>query len=124
MEGDWTLCLSPGITRWISPDLGGECGVVELRMLPCLFNTSILTYTPSFLFLLFFFSCLLFFSALILIEMGFKDFLKSRSGLRVDNRKTTSAATLTLRQSLWPLTLVTILFFLWVNISNLYYINT
>ncbi|KAJ6155257.1 hypothetical protein N7470_005823, partial [Penicillium chermesinum] len=45
--------------------------------------------------------------------MGFKDFLKNRSGLRVDNRKTTSAATLTLRQSLWPLSLVTILFFLW-----------
>lgn len=46
--------------------------------------------------------------------MGVKEFLKSRSGLRVDNRATTSAATLTLRQSLWPLTLVTILFFLWV----------
>ncbi|CAI7600481.1 unnamed protein product, partial [Penicillium palitans] len=45
--------------------------------------------------------------------MGVKEFLKSRSGLRVDNRATTSAATLTLRQSLWPLTLVTILFFLW-----------
>jgi FHS family L-fucose permease-like MFS transporter len=46
--------------------------------------------------------------------MGFKEFMKSRSGLRIDNKKTTSAATLTLRQSLWPLTLVTILFFLWV----------
>lgn len=46
--------------------------------------------------------------------MGVKEFLKSRSGLRVDNRATTSAATLTLRQSLWPLTLVTTLFFLWV----------
>lgn len=46
--------------------------------------------------------------------MGFTEFLKRRSGLRVDNRKTTSAATLTLRQSLWPLSLVTILFFLWV----------
>ncbi|KAJ5443915.1 uncharacterized protein N7458_007787 [Penicillium daleae] len=45
--------------------------------------------------------------------MGFKNILKNRSGLRVDNRKTTSAATLTLRQSLWPLSLVTILFFLW-----------
>lgn len=46
--------------------------------------------------------------------MGFTEFLKRRSDLRVDNRKTTSAATLTLRQSLWPLSLVTILFFLWV----------
>jgi FHS family L-fucose permease-like MFS transporter len=46
--------------------------------------------------------------------MGFKEVFKNRSGLRVDNRKTTSAATLTLRQSLWPLSLVTILFFLWV----------
>ncbi|KAJ5550647.1 Major facilitator superfamily domain general substrate transporter [Penicillium sp. DV-2018c] len=45
--------------------------------------------------------------------MGIKQFIKSRSGLRVDNRATTSAATLTLRQSLWPLSLVTILFFLW-----------
>jgi FHS family L-fucose permease-like MFS transporter len=46
--------------------------------------------------------------------MGIKNFVKSRSGLRVDNKQTTSAATLTLRQSLWPLTLVTLLFFLWV----------
>ncbi|KAI9923646.1 hypothetical protein ASPWEDRAFT_108598 [Aspergillus wentii DTO 134E9] len=45
--------------------------------------------------------------------MGFLNFLKSRGGLRVDNTKTTSAATLTLRQSLWPLILVTTLFFLW-----------
>ncbi|KAF3394276.1 L-fucose-proton symporter [Penicillium rolfsii] len=45
--------------------------------------------------------------------MAFKEVFKNRSGLRVDNRKTTSAATLTLRQSLWPLSLVTILFFLW-----------
>ncbi|KAL4797319.1 major facilitator superfamily domain-containing protein [Aspergillus venezuelensis] len=45
--------------------------------------------------------------------MGFLRFLKTRSGLRIDNSKTTSAATLTLRQSLWPLILVTILFFLW-----------
>jgi FHS family L-fucose permease-like MFS transporter len=50
--------------------------------------------------------------------MGFKNILKNRSGLRVDNRKTTSAATLTLRQSLWPLSLVTILFFLWVGIDQ------
>ncbi|KAJ5085581.1 hypothetical protein N7532_010352 [Penicillium argentinense] len=45
--------------------------------------------------------------------MGVKEFLKTRSGLRVDNSKTTRAATLTLRQSLYPLGLVTILFFLW-----------
>ncbi|KAL4996807.1 major facilitator superfamily domain-containing protein [Aspergillus recurvatus] len=45
--------------------------------------------------------------------MGLVRFLKTRSGLRVDNTKTTSAANLTLRQSLWPLMLVTILFFLW-----------
>jgi FHS family L-fucose permease-like MFS transporter len=50
--------------------------------------------------------------------MGFKEVFKNRSGLRVDNRKTTSAATLTLRQSLWPLSLVTILFFLWVGIDQ------
>lgn len=49
------------------------------------------------------------------VKMGFKDLLKQRSGLRVDNRKTTAAASLTLRQSLWPLSLVTILFFLWVG---------
>lgn len=51
--------------------------------------------------------------------MGVLQFLKNRSGLRVDNRKTTSAATLTLRQSLWPLSLVTILFFLWVRCGHL-----
>ncbi|KAL4944239.1 hypothetical protein BDV06DRAFT_113048 [Aspergillus oleicola] len=45
--------------------------------------------------------------------MGFLRFLKTRSGLRIDNSKTTAAANLTLRQSLWPLILVTILFFLW-----------
>ncbi|KAB8241008.1 major facilitator superfamily domain-containing protein [Aspergillus flavus] len=45
--------------------------------------------------------------------MGLLHFLQTRSGFKVDNRKTTSAATLTLRQSLWPLCLVTILFFLW-----------
>ncbi|KAJ5973934.1 hypothetical protein N7481_011144 [Penicillium waksmanii] len=45
--------------------------------------------------------------------MGVKGFFRNRSGMRVDNSKTTSAATLTLRQSLYPLGLVTILFFLW-----------
>ncbi|PKY04029.1 MFS general substrate transporter [Aspergillus campestris IBT 28561] len=45
--------------------------------------------------------------------MGFLTFVKTRSGFKVDNSRTTSAATLTLRQSLWPLSLVTILFFLW-----------
>ena len=47
-------------------------------------------------------------------RMGVKKFFQTRSGFRVDNSKTTSAATLTLRQSLYPLGLVTILFFLWV----------
>lgn len=46
--------------------------------------------------------------------MGVKRFLQNRSGMRIDNSKTTRAATLTLRQSLYPLGLVTILFFLWV----------
>ncbi|KAF4221177.1 hypothetical protein CNMCM8980_009623 [Aspergillus fumigatiaffinis] len=45
--------------------------------------------------------------------MGVAQLLKSRSALRVNNKSTTSAATLTLRQSLWPLALVTILFFMW-----------
>ncbi|PYH46085.1 putative l-fucose permease [Aspergillus saccharolyticus JOP 1030-1] len=45
--------------------------------------------------------------------MSIVQLLKTRTGLRVDNSKTTSAATLTLRQSIWPLTLVTTLFFLW-----------
>ncbi|KAF7116390.1 hypothetical protein CNMCM5793_004634 [Aspergillus hiratsukae] len=45
--------------------------------------------------------------------MGIAQFLKNRSALRVNNKSTTSAATLTLRQSLWPLALVTILFFMW-----------
>jgi FHS family L-fucose permease-like MFS transporter len=47
--------------------------------------------------------------------MGIAKFLKNRSALRVNNKSTTSAATLTLRQSLWPLALVTILFFMWVS---------
>jgi hypothetical protein len=47
--------------------------------------------------------------------MGVAQLLKSRSALRVNNKSTTSAATLTLRQSLWPLALVTILFFMWVS---------
>ncbi|KAL1952918.1 hypothetical protein VTO42DRAFT_3952 [Malbranchea cinnamomea] len=45
--------------------------------------------------------------------MGFKEFLKKRSNLRNKNDQVTSASQLTLRQSLWPLTIVTILFFLW-----------
>ncbi|KAL1858512.1 hypothetical protein Plec18170_002711 [Paecilomyces lecythidis] len=45
--------------------------------------------------------------------MGVKGFLKTRSGLRVNNNQVTNAASLTLRQSLWPLTIVTLLFFLW-----------
>lgn len=47
--------------------------------------------------------------------MGVKGFLKTRSGLRVNNNQVTNAASLTLRQSLWPLTIVTLLFFLWVS---------
>ncbi|KAL2215629.1 putative l-fucose permease [Thermoascus aurantiacus ATCC 26904] len=45
--------------------------------------------------------------------MGIKQILKNRSSLKVDNNKVTNAANLTLRQSLWPLTIVTLLFFLW-----------
>ncbi len=44
--------------------------------------------------------------------MGFKDFLKKR-GVIVPDNKTTKAAELTLRESLYPICLVTILFFLW-----------
>lgn len=51
--------------------------------------------------------------------MSVTHFWKSRSGFQIDNRQTTSAATLTLRQSLWPLTLVTMLFFLWVSTHSI-----
>ncbi|KAH6977426.1 glucose/galactose transporter [Ilyonectria sp. MPI-CAGE-AT-0026] len=44
--------------------------------------------------------------------MGFKDFLRDKS-LRARNDVRTSAAELTLRQSLFPIVLVTTLFFLW-----------
>ncbi|KAH8885330.1 MFS general substrate transporter [Thozetella sp. PMI_491] len=44
--------------------------------------------------------------------MGFKQFLKKRS-LRVPDDRTTKAAELTLKESLYPIALVTILFFLW-----------
>ncbi|KAI8947293.1 glucose/galactose transporter [Xylaria longipes] len=44
--------------------------------------------------------------------MGLKDFIRSRS-LKVKDSKRTSAAELTLRQSLYPICLVTVLFFLW-----------
>lgn len=44
--------------------------------------------------------------------MGFKDFLRGKS-LRARNDVRTSAAELTLRQSLFPIVLVTTLFFLW-----------
>lgn len=50
--------------------------------------------------------------------MGIKQILKNRSSLRVDNNKVTNAANLTLRQSLWPLTIVTLLFFLWVSLQK------
>ncbi|PGH04428.1 hypothetical protein AJ79_07085 [Helicocarpus griseus UAMH5409] len=45
--------------------------------------------------------------------MGFKSILKNRSTIRAKNDQVTNAAQLTLRQSLWPLTIVTMLFFLW-----------
>ncbi|EZF92855.1 hypothetical protein H113_06304 [Trichophyton rubrum MR1459] len=44
--------------------------------------------------------------------MGVISFLRSRH-IRARNDQVTNAAQLTLRQSLWPLTIVTILFFLW-----------
>ncbi|KAI0193629.1 major facilitator superfamily domain-containing protein [Xylaria flabelliformis] len=44
--------------------------------------------------------------------MGLKDFIRSRS-LRVKDSKRTKAAELTLRESLYPICLVTVLFFLW-----------
>ncbi|KAI0556023.1 MFS general substrate transporter [Xylaria curta] len=44
--------------------------------------------------------------------MAFKDFIQSRS-LRVKDSKRTKAAELTLRESLYPIALVTVLFFLW-----------
>lgn len=44
--------------------------------------------------------------------MGVKAFLKKRS-LKVSDDRVTSAAELTLRESIWPIALVTTLFFLW-----------
>jgi MFS transporter, FHS family, L-fucose permease len=44
--------------------------------------------------------------------MGLKEFLKRRS-LRANDDKRTRAAELTLRESIYPMALVTILFFLW-----------
>ncbi len=44
--------------------------------------------------------------------MGLRAFLKKR-GLAVSDSKTTRAAELTLRASLYPICLVTVLFFLW-----------
>jgi MFS transporter, FHS family, L-fucose permease len=44
--------------------------------------------------------------------MALKDYLRRRS-LRVRDDKTTKAAELTLRESLYPICLVTVLFFLW-----------
>lgn len=67
----------------------------------------------SFCSFFFFFHRHLIFQSVPILNMGFKDFLKNRSGLRVDNSKRTSASSLTLRQSIWPLSLVTTLFFLW-----------
>ena len=44
--------------------------------------------------------------------MGFKEFMQRRS-LKARDAKRTKAPELTLRQSLYPICLVTILFFLW-----------
>ena len=44
--------------------------------------------------------------------MGFKEFVKARP-LRARQNSSTNAAELTLRQSIFPIVLVTILFFLW-----------
>lgn len=44
--------------------------------------------------------------------MSFKTWLKAR-GLKADDHKRTRAAELTLRESLYPICLVTVLFFLW-----------
>jgi hypothetical protein len=44
--------------------------------------------------------------------MGVKQFFKDRP-LKVKDSKVTKAAELTLRESIWPIALVTVLFFLW-----------
>jgi FHS family L-fucose permease-like MFS transporter len=44
--------------------------------------------------------------------MGFREFMKRRA-LRARDDQRTPAAELTLRQSIYPLCLVTVLFFLW-----------
>lgn len=44
--------------------------------------------------------------------MGFKKFVKDRS-LKVSDDRVTKAAELSLRESIWPISLVTTLFFLW-----------
>lgn len=44
--------------------------------------------------------------------MGIKEFFRSRS-LKVKDNKRTKAAELTLRESIYPIALVTVLFFLW-----------
>jgi MFS transporter, FHS family, L-fucose permease len=50
--------------------------------------------------------------------MGLKDAMKNRSALRTSNTDVTTAAQLTLKQSLYPLMLVTSLFFLWVRLTH------
>lgn len=44
--------------------------------------------------------------------MGFKEYIKRRS-LKVPDDRRTKAAELTLRESIYPICLVTVLFFLW-----------
>jgi hypothetical protein len=44
--------------------------------------------------------------------------MAKRSPLRARNNTVTKAAELSLRESLWPLMIVTILFFLWVSLEE------
>lgn len=117
MSRDWILLVFPQGSSGCFPGLGEKCGVCgeNQTVTFCfvfLLNTPFGPFDPLFSSSLSLLLSLLL--SFLYLRMGVKEFLKSRSGLRVDNRATTSAATLTLRQSLWPLTLVTTLFFLWV----------
>jgi hypothetical protein len=50
--------------------------------------------------------------------MVFSKLMAKRSPLRARNNTVTKAAELSLRESLWPLMIVTILFFLWVSLEE------
>lgn len=52
------------------------------------------------------------FNQVKIIKMGVRAFFKKRS-LKVSDDRVTKAADLTLRESIWPIALVTVLFFLW-----------